>query len=75
MDSVFNKADYASNEKMYLLYRLKDGKLTPLKQVKFNTDQTCGRINVGKSSRGNIPFQPLQIWFLSEDLVKAEIVE
>lgn len=62
------------------LYHLSDGDLIPLKHVKISNTQPFLPIQIDKTIVMNDPDAPylelpFEIWLLSEDLAKAEIVE
>ncbi|MDD5702253.1 MAG: hypothetical protein PHU23_09420, partial [Dehalococcoidales bacterium] len=65
-------------------YHLKDGKLIPLKFITLNSEQLSMPVWIGRGQRQKPPAPPvppdseyvqLEIWFLSEDINKAEKVE
>lgn len=59
------------------LYHLSDGDLIPLRHVKIANDQPFLPIQIDKTiaDASRHPEIPFEIWLLSEDLAKAEIVE
>jgi len=67
--------DYRSSEEVNLLFRLEDGNLVRLQRVKFRDEPYIFGVKVDKKARDGEPFYPLEIWFLEQDLTKAEIVE
>jgi hypothetical protein len=75
IDDMFPGGDYHSNEKVSLLFRLKDGNLVPLKRVKFRDEPYIFGIKVKKKAPDGEPFYPSEIWFLDQDMAKAEIIE
>lgn len=51
------------------IYHLKDGALTPLKNIGFGRNLPAGRIMIWNG------FQPSDIWFITEDINRASTVE
>ncbi len=65
----------------WLLSHLKDGQLIPLKYIKLSSDHSSLPVWIGRGQRQKPPVPPdseyvqTEIWFLSEDINKAEVVE
>jgi len=73
-----------SNAPGWLLSHLKDGQLIPLKYIKLSSEHSSLPVWIGRGQRQKPPAPPVppdseyvqtEIWFLSEDINKAEAVE
>ncbi len=78
------KSTFSIDSPIAIPYHLKEGKLIPLKFITLNSEQLSMPIWVGRGQRQKPPAPPvppdseyvqLEIWFLSEDVARAETVE
>jgi hypothetical protein len=63
------------SDQTWLLFEIDEGRLIPLQRVKFLNEPYIYGARISKSAVNDTPLQPVQFWFLSEDLAKTEILE